>query len=88
MEGVAGVVQVEQCDVGANNTGGYNPPYVLNTSKVLGSLVELDGKATLEQMALAARQATGEAEVTDWGSHARPAPMSAERERELRALAP
>jgi hypothetical protein len=31
-----------------NNTGGYNPPYALNTSKVLGSLVELDGKATLD----------------------------------------
>ena len=30
----------------------------------------------------------GEAEITDWGSHARPAPMSAERERELLALAP
>ncbi len=30
----------------------------------------------------------GEAELTDWGSHARPAPMSAERERELLALAP
>jgi len=30
----------------------------------------------------------GEAEVGDWGSHARPAPMSAERERELLALAP
>ena len=29
----------------------------------------------------------GEAEVTDWGSHARPAPMRAERERELLALA-
>ena len=29
----------------------------------------------------------GEAEVTDWGSHARPAPMPAERERELLALA-
>jgi hypothetical protein len=25
----------------------------------------------------------GEAEVGDWGSHARPAPMSAEREAEL-----
>ena len=30
----------------------------------------------------------GEAEVTDWGAHARPAPMSAERERQLLALAP
>jgi nucleoside-diphosphate-sugar epimerase len=29
----------------------------------------------------------GESEVTDWGSHARPAPMSAERERELLAAA-
>jgi nucleoside-diphosphate-sugar epimerase len=29
----------------------------------------------------------GEAAVTDWGSHARPAPMPAERERELLALA-
>jgi nucleoside-diphosphate-sugar epimerase len=29
----------------------------------------------------------GEAELSDWGSHARPAPMSAERERELLALA-
>jgi 2'-hydroxyisoflavone reductase len=29
----------------------------------------------------------GEAEVGDWGSHARPAPMSAEREAELLALA-
>jgi nucleoside-diphosphate-sugar epimerase len=29
----------------------------------------------------------GEAELTDWGSHARPAPMSAEREAELLALA-
>ena len=28
----------------------------------------------------------GEAEVGDWGSHARPAPMSAERERELLGL--
>ena len=29
----------------------------------------------------------GEAELTDWGAHARPAPMSLERERELLALA-
>ena len=29
----------------------------------------------------------GEAELSDWGSHARPAPMSAERERELLATA-
>ena len=32
--------------------------------------------------------AGGEAELTDWGSHARPRPMSVERERELLALAP
>ena len=30
----------------------------------------------------------GEAELTDWGSHARPAPMSAEREAELLGLDP
>jgi 2'-hydroxyisoflavone reductase len=30
----------------------------------------------------------GEAELTDWGSHARPAPMSPERERELLAAQP
>jgi 2'-hydroxyisoflavone reductase len=30
----------------------------------------------------------GEAEITDWGSHARPAPMSPDRERELLVLAP
>src|SRR5215210_4566879 len=32
-------------------------------------------------------RAGGEAELSDWGSHARPAPMSAEREAELLALA-